>query len=145
VVEGLDSLIDALAPMLPRLVEPLPIQLARVDVQHLAAEPLDGLDLDSSRAPQPAGRLDRAHVPLERLGPGQLRQVRNTLLVGAGFQGLQQRPSGQLGARVGPQKRRTPLLAGGRVQALEYRPHLLGAGGSLEAGGGGGAAREPAW
>jgi hypothetical protein len=45
VIEGLHSLIDPLAPVLPRPLEPVPIQLAGVSPEHLAAEPLDRLYL----------------------------------------------------------------------------------------------------
>ena len=103
VVEGLHPRIDPLAPMLPRLLEPLPIQLTRVDAEDLAAQPVDRLDLDSPRAAQPAGGLDRAHIPLERLGPGELLQVLDTVLGGPYFQRVQQGPGGQLGARIGAQ------------------------------------------
>src|SRR5512132_605121 len=51
--------------------------------------------------------------------------------------------SGQLGTRIGARKRRAPHLTRGRVQTLEHRLHLLGAGGPVQAGGGGGAAHEP--
>jgi hypothetical protein len=102
-----------------------------------AADSLDRLDLDPPRPAQPAGRLNWAHIPLERLGAGQLLQVLNTLLISAHFQGLQHWLGGQLGVRVGPPQRRTALLPGGRFQALEHRPDLLGAGDPLEAGGGG--------
>ena len=64
VVERLHPLVDPLAPMLPRLVEPLPVQLARVGAQDLAAEPLDRLDLDPLGAAQPARRLHRRTSPL---------------------------------------------------------------------------------
>src|SRR5512132_3281459 len=46
VVERLHALVDPLATVLPGLVEPLPVQLARIGVQDLAAEPLDRLGLD---------------------------------------------------------------------------------------------------
>jgi hypothetical protein len=68
VVKGLHALIDPLAPMLPGTGECFAIQLARIGAEDLAAQPLDRLDLDPLRAAQPAGRLDRAHVTLERLG-----------------------------------------------------------------------------
>ena len=74
-VEGLYSLVDPLAPMLPSAGEGFAVQLARVGAQDLAAEPLDRLDLDPLSAAQPTRCLDRAHVPLERLGPGQLLQL----------------------------------------------------------------------
>ena len=94
-VVGLDSLVDPFAPMLPGPLQLLPIQLTRVDAEDLAAQPLDRLDLDPPGAAQPTGRLDRPHITLERLGPGQFLQAFNTLLVGACFQG-RQRPGGQL-------------------------------------------------
>jgi hypothetical protein len=145
VVERLHPFVDPLASMLPRLVEPLPIQLTRVDTQHLAAEPLGRLDLDPSRAPQPTGCLDRAHVTLERLGAGHFLQVGDFLLGGAGLERIQERPGGELGARIGAQQRRAALLARSRVEALEHRLHLLGRGDTVQAGCGGGAAQEPAW
>ena len=92
-------------------LERLAIQLARVGAEDLAAEPLDRLDLDPLGAAQPAGRLDRAHVTLERLGAGQFLQLLDALVVGAGLERLQQRPGGQLGARVGAKQRRAALLA----------------------------------
>jgi hypothetical protein len=144
VVEGLHPRIHPLAPMLPGTHECFAIQLVGVQVQDLAAETLDRLHLDPLGPAEPAGRLDRAQVALERLGGGQVLQLLNTLLVGAGSQGLQQWPGGQLGARVGPPQRRTADFTGGRVEALEHRPHLLGAGGPLQPGCGGGAAHEPA-
>jgi hypothetical protein len=131
--------------VLPGASEGFAVQLARIDVEDLAAEPLDRLDLDPFGAAQPAGRLDRPDVPLERLAPGELLQVLSALFGRTGLERRQQRPGGQLGARVSPVKRRTALLPSGRVQALEHRPHLLRAGDSLQAGGGGGAADEPAW
>jgi hypothetical protein len=67
------------------------------------------------------------------------------VLGGVGLERLQQRPGRQLGARVGAPQRRTPQLAGGRVQALEHRSHLLGACHAFEVAGLGGAADEPAW
>ena len=94
VVEGLHPLVDPLAPMLPGGGEGFAVQLARVGAQDLAAEPLDRLDLDPLSAAQPTRCLDRAHVPLERLGPGQLLQLLNALLGGAGLERLQQRPGG---------------------------------------------------
>ena len=70
VVKRLHPLIDPLAPMLPRLAECFAVQLVGIVAQDLAAEPLDRLHLDPPGAAQPAGRLDRPHVALERLGPG---------------------------------------------------------------------------
>jgi hypothetical protein len=149
VVERLHALVDPLAAVLPRLVEPVSVQLARVGAEDLAAQPLDRLHLDPPGAAGPAGRLHRTHVALERLRPGQVLQVLDALLGGAGLQRLlqrlQQRPGGQLGAWVGAPQRRTADLAGGWVQALEHRPHLLGAGDALQAVGVGGAADEAAW
>jgi hypothetical protein len=116
-----------------------------VDPEQLAAEALDGLHLDPLGAAEPAGRLDRAHVTLERLGAGQLLQILNAALDRLGLGGLQQWPGGQLGARVGAPQRRAPLLAGGGVEALEHRPHLIGGGDPLQAVGLGGAADEAAW
>ena len=63
----------------------------------------------------------------------------------SGLEGLQQRPGGQLGARVSPMERRAALFPGGWVQALEHRPHLLRARGPLKAGCCGGAAHISAW
>jgi hypothetical protein len=123
----------------------LPVQLTRVGGEDLAAQPLHRLDLDPPGAAQPAGRLHRAHVTLECLRLGELLQLRHALLGGPLPEGLQQRAGGQHGARVGPPQRRTPHLAGGRVEALEHRPHLLGRGDPFEAGRGRGAADEPAW
>jgi hypothetical protein len=117
----------------------------RVGAEHLAAEALDRLDLDPLGATQPAGRLHRAHIPLERLGGGQRLQVVHALLGAAGLEGRQHRPGGQLGTWISPPQRRTPLLPGGGIQALEHRPHLLGAGLAVQAGCGCGAAQEPAW
>jgi hypothetical protein len=123
-----------------------PLRTARgVDPEQLAAEALDGLHLDPLGAAEPAGRLDRAHVTLERLGAGQLLQILNAALDRLGLGGLQQWPGGQLGPRVGPPQRRAPLLAGGGVEALEHRPHLLGARHAFEAAGPGAAADEPTW
>jgi hypothetical protein len=143
VVEGLHPGIHPLAAMLPGASEGVAVQLARVGAEDLAAEALDRLDLDPLSATQPAGRLHRAHVALERLGPGQLLQLLHPLLGGASLQGCQQGAGGQLGPRIGPEKRRTALLPGGQVQALEHRPHLLSAGLTVQAGRGGGAAHEP--
>jgi hypothetical protein len=72
VVEGLHAVVEPLALVLPRLVEPLPVQLARVSAEDLAAEPLDRLDLHPPAAAGSAGRLDEAHVALERLGAREL-------------------------------------------------------------------------
>jgi hypothetical protein len=144
VVEGLHPLVDPLAPMLPRLVEPVPVQLAWIGAQDLAAEPLDRLDLDPLGGVESAGRLHGAHVRLQRLGSRQRLQVVGALLGGSGLEGRQQRPGGQLGAWVSPPQRRAALSSGGRVEALEHGPHLLGAGGPLQAGRGGRAADEPA-
>jgi hypothetical protein len=145
VVEGLHPFVDPLAPMPPGAGECFAVQLARIDLEDLAAEPFDRLGLDPLGAAQPAGRLDRPHVALERLGSGQCLQIRDALLSGPGLERLQRGAGGQLGARVGPQERRAALLAGGRVQALEHRPHLLGTGGPFQSGRGGGAAHEPPW
>jgi hypothetical protein len=90
VVERLHPLVDPLAAMLPRLVESLPVQLVGVGAEDLAAQPFDGLDLDPPRAAQPAGRLHRAHVALERLGLGELLQVLNATFGRLGLEGLQQ-------------------------------------------------------
>jgi len=145
VVEGLHPRIDPLALVLPGAGEGFAVQLARVSAQDLATEPLDRLDLDPPGAAQLAGRLYRPHIPLERLGPGQRLQLRHALLGGPGLERGQQWPGGQLGPRVSPPERRASLLAGGRVQALEHRLHLLGRGDPLQAAGLGGAADEPAW
>jgi hypothetical protein len=145
VVEGLHPLVDPLPLVLPGASECFAVQLAWVGLEDLAAEAFDGLDLDSLGAAQPAGRLHRPHVALERLGSGLRLQIRDALLSGPGLERLQQRPGGQLGPRVGPKQRRAALLAGGWVEALEHRPHLLGAGGPFQAGRGGGVAHEPAW
>jgi hypothetical protein len=131
--------------VLPRPLEPLPVQLAGIDLKHLAAQPLDRLDLHPPGAAPPAGRLDRADVALERLRPRQRFHVLHALLGGALLEGFQQRSGGQLGARVGAPQRRTPLLAGGGVEALEHGSHLLGRGDPLQAGGVGGGADEAAW
>jgi hypothetical protein len=125
VVEGLHPLVDPLAAVLPRPLESLPVQLARVHPQDLAAEPLDRLDLHPPSTTLAAGRLDRAHVALERLGPREGLQVLHTALGRLGLEGLQQRPGGQLGARVGAPQRRTAHLTRRGVQALEHRLHLL--------------------
>jgi hypothetical protein len=74
--------------VLPGPLEPLPIQLARVKPEDLAAQPLDGLDLHPLGAAQPAGGLHRAHVALERLRRGQRLQVLDALLGGAGLERL---------------------------------------------------------
>jgi hypothetical protein len=132
--------------------DPVALQVADADLEgvmgvgaeHLAAEPLDRLDLDPLGAAQPAGRLHRAHVALECLRPRERLQVRHALLGGPLLERLQQRPSRQLGARVSAPQRRAPLLAGGGVEALEHRPHLLRAGDPFEAAGLGGAADEAA-
>jgi hypothetical protein len=145
VVEGLHPLIDPLPPMLPGRLEGFAVQVTRGDLEDLAAQPLDRLDLDPPGAAQPAGCLDRADVALERLAPGELLQVLDAVVGGPGLEGLQQRPGGQLGTRVGPQERCTALLPGGGIEALEHRPHLLGAGDPLQTTGLGGAADEPAW
>jgi hypothetical protein len=145
VVERLHPLVDPLAPVLPGPLEPLAVQLMGVGPEYLAAQPLDRLDLHPLRATQPARRLHRAHVTLERLGPGELLRLRHPLLGGPGLERFQQRPGRQLGARVGAPQRRTPDLAGGRVQALEHRADLLGRGDPLQAASLGGAADEPAW
>jgi hypothetical protein len=126
VVEGLHPLIDPLPTVLPCLVEPVPVELARVGAKHLAAQPLDRLDLHPLRAAQPAGRRDRAHIALERLRVREVLQLAHLLVGGAGLECLQQRPSRQLGARVGPRKRRAPNLTRTGVQTLEHRLHLLG-------------------
>jgi hypothetical protein len=102
VVERLHPRIHPLAPMLPSRGKCFAVQLVGVQAQDLAAQPLDRLDLDPPGAAQPAGRLHRAHVTLERLRPGQLLQVLNAPLGRAGLEGLQQRRRGQLGPRVGP-------------------------------------------
>ena len=124
-VEGLYPLIDPLAPMLPRLAECFAVQLARIAAEDLAADPLDCLDLDPPGGAELAGRLDRPHVALERLGPGQRLQVLDALLFGAGLESRQQWAGDQLGTGVGAPQRRAALLAGGRVQALEHGPYLL--------------------
>jgi hypothetical protein len=46
VVEGLHPLIDPLAPVLPGASECFAIQFVGVQVEDLAAQPLDRLDLD---------------------------------------------------------------------------------------------------
>jgi hypothetical protein len=91
VVEGLHALVDPLAAVLPGPLESLAVQRARVEVEDLAAQPLDRLDLHPPGAAQPAGRLHRAHVALERLGPGEMLQVINALLGGPVLEGVQQR------------------------------------------------------
>jgi hypothetical protein len=116
----------------------------RVDAEDLAAQPLHRLHLDPSGAAQPAGRLHRAHVTLERLRSAQLLKVLDAAFGCAGLEGLQQRPRGQLGARIGARKRRAPHFTRCRVQALEHRPHLLRAGGPIQPGHGGGVAHEAA-
>jgi hypothetical protein len=131
VVEGLHPLVDPLALVLPRAVEALAEQLARIEAKHLATEPLDRLHLDPPRAAGPAGGLDGAHVALERLRSRERFEVLDALLGGPLLQRLQQRAGGQLGARVGAPERRTADLAGGGVQALEHRAHLLGRRGLL--------------
>jgi hypothetical protein len=105
VVEGLDSLVDPLAPMLPGGPECFAVQLARVGAQDLAAEPLDRLDLDPPRAPQPTRCLDRPHIRLERLRAGQFLHFGDFSLGGASLERLQQLPDGQFGARIGAQQR----------------------------------------
>jgi hypothetical protein len=82
VVERLHPLVDPLAPVLPGLVEPLPVQRARIGPEDLAAQPLHRLDLDPPGAAELARALHRAHVALERLGPGELLQIRDALLAG---------------------------------------------------------------
>src|ERR671912_457996 len=77
--------------------------------------------------------------------PSTLRQRRSTVSTLTRLAPRRRGPGGQFGRGAGPPQRRTALLAGGRVQALEHRPHLLGAGGPLQAGRGRGAAHEPAW
>ena len=77
----------------------------RVDAQNLAAESLDDLDLDPLCAAEPEGRLDRAHVTLERLGSGQCLRFLDALVVGAGLERVQERSGGQFGARIGAQQR----------------------------------------
>jgi hypothetical protein len=94
VVEGLHPRVDSLAAVLPGLVEPLPIQRAWAGAQHLAAQPLDGLDLDPLGAAQPAGRLDRPHIALERVRPGQRLQVLDALFGGPSLEGVKQQPGG---------------------------------------------------
>ena len=89
-VEGLHALVNPLPAVLPGLVEPLPMQLMRIDLEDLAAEPLDRLDLDPPGSVGPAGRLHRPKVTLERLRPSELLQVLDALLGGAGLQGMQQ-------------------------------------------------------
>jgi hypothetical protein len=145
VVERLHPLVDPLAAVLPRPLEPLPVQLAGVEAEDLAAQPLDRLDLDPPGPAELAGRLDRAHVPLERLGPRERLQVGGAPLGGPGLERLQQRPGRQLGAWVGPPQRHTPHLTRGGVQALEHRPHLLGTRDSLQAACLRDVADEPAW
>jgi hypothetical protein len=131
--------------MLPGRAECFAIQRARVGIEHLAAQPLDRLDLDPPGAAQPAGRLHRAHVALERLRPPKVLQVLNALLDGPLLEGLQQRPRGQLGTRVSPPQRRTPDVTRGGVQAPEHRPHLLGRHDSRKAALRRGGADEPTW
>jgi hypothetical protein len=145
VVEGLHPLVDPLPLVLPRPVERLPVQLARVEAEDLATEPLDRLHLDPLGAASPAGGLDDAYVALELLGRRERLQALDALLGGPLLERLQQRPGGQLGARVGAPQRRTPDLAGGGVQALEHGPHLIGGGDPFEAACLRGAADEAAW
>jgi hypothetical protein len=143
VVERLHPLIHPLAPMLPGASECFAVQLARIDLEDLAAQPFDRLHLDPLGAAQPAGRLDRPDVALEGLGAGQRLQVLHALSGRPGLEDRQQGTGGQLGARVSSPHRRAPLLPGGGVQALEHRPHLLGTRDPVQAGRGGGAADEP--
>jgi hypothetical protein len=145
VVKRLHALVDPLAAMLPRSVEPLPVQLVGIDIEDLAAQPLHRLDLHPPAPAGPAGCLDGAHVILERLRRGELLHVLDAALDRPGLEGLQQRSGGQLGARVGAPQRRTPHFARCRVEALEHRPHLLGGGDPLQAALGGSGADEAAW
>jgi hypothetical protein len=131
--------------VLPRLLERLPVQRQRVDLQQHAAEPLHRLDLHPLGAAGPAGRLDRPHVTGERLGTGQPGQVVNAAVGGVLPQRRQQRRGRQLGAWIGAQQRPTALLAGRRVEAAEHRPDLLGGGDPGKAAGGGGRADVVAW
>jgi hypothetical protein len=87
VVEGLHPGIHPLAPMLPGACECFAIQLLGVDAQDLAAQPLDRLHLDPLGPAQPAGRLHRPHVPLERLALGELLQLLHALLARPGLEG----------------------------------------------------------
>ena len=84
-VEGLHPLVDPLAPMLPGRIECFAIQLARVDAEDLAAQPLDRLDLDPPGA-RPAGRPPATErtSPLSALDPASCLQVLDALLGGAG-------------------------------------------------------------
>jgi hypothetical protein len=89
VVEGLHPLVDPLAAVLPRPLKGLAVQLARVGAEDLVAQALDRLDLHPPGAAQPAGRLDRAHVALERLRPRERLQILHALLNGSGPEGFQ--------------------------------------------------------
>jgi hypothetical protein len=89
VVKRLHPLVDPLAAVLPGPLEPLPVQLTRVEAEDLAAQPLHRLDLHPPRAADPAGGLDSSHVALERLGPGELLQVLHPALGRLGLKGVQ--------------------------------------------------------
>ncbi len=127
--------VDPLALVLPRLVESLAVQAVRVDAEHLAGDPLDGLDLDPPGGARRAGCLYRADVPGERLGRGEGVELLDTLRSGLVLQGRQQRRRRELRPRVGAQKGGAAHLAGRRVQPAEQRPHLLGGRGPLKAAG----------
>src|SRR5215211_3766474 len=82
--------------------------------------------------------------PWSALDPASCSRSSTPCSGGPDLERGQQRPGGQLGARIGAQERSAALLAGGWVEALEHGPHLLGAGLAVQAGRGGGAAHEPA-
>ncbi len=128
VVQGGHPRIHPLAPVGPCPVERRAVQLVGVQAEDLAADPLDGLDLDPLGGAERARRLDRADVVGECLGAGELLQLPSTLLGGTGLEGGQQRRGGQLGPRVGTQERLAALRAGGGVQAAEHGVDLLGGG-----------------
>jgi hypothetical protein len=112
--------------VLPCRSECFAVQATGVDFEQHAAEPLCGLDLDPPGAAGPAGRLDRPHIPGQRLGPRQPGQVSDALGVGVLAQGCQQRPGRELGAGVGAQQGLAALLPGRRILTPEHGPHLLG-------------------
>ncbi len=145
VVQGGHALVHPLAAVPPRLIERRAVQLVGVDAEHLAADPLDRLDLDPLGAAERAGRLHRPNVIGERLGAGELLQLDNAPLASAGLEGSEQRRGCQLGARVGAQQRLAALRAGGRVQTAEHGVDLLGGGLADQAAAGGGLTDEPAW
>jgi hypothetical protein len=82
----LHALVDPLAPVLPGLVELLPVHRAGVDPEYLAAEALDRLDLDPLGATQSTGRLHRPHIAFQRLALGELLQLLDASLGGMGLE-----------------------------------------------------------